>query len=191
MNYGNDSSVAARFRDYDPDMLRFLPAPDTTEEYRRVKSVLADRSLGRLKKLEAIHRYADVFLSSYQSQAVCQLGCAHCCKIPVLIHEIEAQYIARKTGRLIDRNSDNPAYCPLLDQSNGQCTAYNYRPLACRAHFAFDHPRYCEVGHEIHAITSIESSRRLLEFKFAIYDLSGNDAEKDIRQFFKAKTPLR
>jgi Fe-S-cluster containining protein len=78
--------------------------------------------------------------------AACRRGCSHCCHIPVLIPEQEANLIGRfihvkpekvegiTQAREIRTGYDNP--CPFL--KDDQCSIYAHRPLACRQQFNMD-----------------------------------------------------
>jgi Fe-S-cluster containining protein len=93
---------------------------------------------------------------------VCQTGCAHCCHATVFASTPEILRIAahvRATrseaeiaalrekatdtaARIRDLDLDARAKaqvpCPLLDVATGKCTAYEVRPVACRAYHSGD-----------------------------------------------------
>jgi len=57
------------------------------------------------------------------------------------ISQPEWSRLARHLGQLDDRarsafdaRIDDPRVCPLLDRETGACTAYDARPIACRAY---------------------------------------------------------
>ncbi len=133
---------------------------------------------------------------------VCAKGCAHCCKVPVQVSLLEADYIARKVGvpinRLAKSRYEMPesvhSYCPLLEQSTGTCSVYAYRPLACRLFVTLDSYKYCEnpkTSHYIHTFESQPLFKMINEFllvhsKHASSSLS-IAAVAEIRDWFKGQ----
>jgi len=96
----------------------------------------------------------------------CKRGCAHCCEILTLIQFPEALVIAdaimkrhdwKFIGRnlrtqaklLFDENLTHESYhkmrlvCPLLDPQTKECSFYEVRPSACRAHYVVSPPEDC------------------------------------------------
>lgn len=93
---------------------------------------------------------------------VCQTGCAHCCYATVFASTPEILRIAshvkatRGEGELaalqaraaataekvrgldLDARAKAQVPCPLLDVATGKCTAYDVRPVACRAYHSGD-----------------------------------------------------
>jgi uncharacterized protein len=90
--------------------------------------------------------------------AACKNKCSYCCNIAATITDLEAQTMARASGRRID----NPAPaipreasrmqwfrtpCPFLKA--GKCSIYDERPIACRLLFNMaDTPYYCDTSIE-------------------------------------------
>lgn len=117
---------------------------DGTAISSSIRLVLASRSASSSRKaIFWLRKSADAFNQAYAAHAACRAGCNHCCHIPVSVSEPEARLIATETGLplslrrghvSLEAGYDNP--CPLL--VNGQCSAYNSRPLACRIHVNLD-----------------------------------------------------
>jgi Fe-S-cluster containining protein len=101
----------------------------------------------------------------------CQAGCANCCNFPIQISLAEAVFTASKlsTTQLetmhthatrVIQNAQNATswdayfwqhrtkvgFCPLLDQTTGNCTAYEARPARCRDTYSAFDSHYCKVG---------------------------------------------
>lgn len=95
----------------------------------------------------------------------CRVGCANCCYHPVMITAIEGALLYR---HIAERGRWTPSFqqrvrehatktrdlpmavwflsaipCPLLDDKTKKCTAYEGRPFACRATYAFGDPDDC------------------------------------------------
>ena len=83
------------------------------------------------------------------SGSVCKSKCSHCCRIPVQITELEAQYISKHTERKIQvsrqplSSSVLESSCPFLDK-NELCSIYEVRPFNCRTFHTLDNPNFCK-----------------------------------------------
>ena len=113
----------------------------------------------------------------------CRAGCVHCCDFPVRVSLAEALLTASaltpaqldamraraaevlgnaRTARgwdeFFQRHRREIGYCPLLDRSNGQCSAYEVRPTRCRDTFSALSAEYCRVG-TLEALTPAEHAR--------------------------------
>src|SRR5690606_37486713 len=88
----------------------------------------------------------------------CKNKCSHCCNIASTITDLEAQAMARASGKRIDNPSPKlPAEasrmdwfrvpCPFLKA--GKCSIYDERPMACRLLFnVADTPYFCDTAIE-------------------------------------------
>jgi Fe-S-cluster containining protein len=101
----------------------------------------------------------------------CQAGCANCCNFPIQISLAEGVYTAHllspeqmatmqvHAARVIKnaqkatswdayfwQHRTEIGYCPLLDQTTGNCTAYEARPARCRDTYSAFDSHYCKVG---------------------------------------------
>jgi hypothetical protein len=97
-------------------------------------------------RIAAIWELADYIASKTDGLVPCKRGCSHCCHIAVSISKQEAAVIGERIGREpeqpphrdtanhVDWGYHNP--CPFL--RNGECSIYESRPLACRAHYSVD-----------------------------------------------------
>lgn len=79
----------------------------------------------------------------------CDKGCSGCCKMNVSITVHEAERLASASGRTMARVTRPVVHeearfagvnCPFL--VNDECSVYEARPYACRAHFSFDDTAY-------------------------------------------------
>ena len=116
--------------------------------------------------IDRIYEDIDYFMQKeIIPHSVCVKGCAYCCKIPVQVSLLEADYISRNANiaytKLKDRRyvmqESVDSYCSFLNQKNGRCSIYAYRPLACRIFATIDHWKYCEnaeLNHYIHTYSS-------------------------------------
>lgn len=103
-----------------------------------VRSIAAGEmsSRQRLAKLRAL---ADRIGVAVAPDAACAQGCSDCCHIRVEVTRWEAEQIARERGlhmRAVRGSADEQDVfgrsCGFL--SEGRCTIYEARPLACRLH---------------------------------------------------------
>jgi Fe-S-cluster containining protein len=80
-------------------------------------------------------------------------------------------------------------YCDFLDQKSGECTIYEYRPLACRTFFAFDSPDLCDTdnGEYPHAIFSAKTHGLIQSIQQQLFAMGGS-RHADIREWFKETT---
>lgn len=101
------------------------------------------------KRLQAVYRYSDElcqFISKFMS---CSRGCSFCCSIDVQITTLEAHYIQEQSrirasgGTSITTGHRDP--CPFV-ASDGSCSIYTFRPLACRIYHAAGEPINCRPG---------------------------------------------
>ena len=106
---------------------------------------------------------------------VCSKGCAYCCKVPVQVSLLEANYIEERTKIKFNRKTKNQyqiakrvdTYCPFLDQITATCKIYKYRPMGCRLFGTFDSWKECinsENSHYIHCFSGQPVFEHLHEF---------------------------
>jgi Fe-S-cluster containining protein len=93
----------------------------------------------------------------------CKKGCAHCCKMMVVISKAEAEYLyhyCKENQIKIDENylveqtklDDKDAYifspygrCVFL-KSDNTCGVYPVRPIPCRKYMVVSDPLFCNIG---------------------------------------------
>lgn len=128
--------------------------------------VLVEATLGRVQA-ERIKRGQEIQAAVRQDGVVtCRRGCSSCCTYPVHLSLAEGILVYRG---LAERGRMTPAFrasleahwrqvallalpvwflagiaCPLLRE--GECTAYEARPLLCRATFSRSRPELCRAG---------------------------------------------
>jgi len=162
------------------------------DKLKKLETFLSNRSVSTVKKIERVHAYVDWTMQDLKlpELAVCQRGCAHCCTIDVEVGFIEAVYIAHKTGLTVlnrkkRKRSDyhlRDHYCHFLDQSNGECTIHDIRPMVCRSFFTFDNPKFCQ-SFEAHAIYGTKGNPAVQHLEFELFRQGGNRSA-DIREWF-------
>lgn len=122
-------------------------APRFKSIERRGNAIL-NAPMSTTKKIYAIWAICDELNSENGKNVACRRGCSHCCHIAVAITPEEAEAIGKRIGRAprkdvtlcrnpsegFDFGYDNP--CTFL--KDGECSIYEHRPLACRAHFSLD-----------------------------------------------------
>jgi Fe-S-cluster containining protein len=166
----------------DPSSINEAAWPVDSEEARaatrsaRVMTLLNRRAHDRMRdaafkaktapqRLLWVQRAADLVVQAVLAAgaAACRRGCNHCCHIAVQVTQVEAEAIAKSTGRpMVKAPADalRPAEveewggvktaldaskrrsvaqyhgvrCPFLS-SQGDCVVYEVRPLACRYHY--------------------------------------------------------
>lgn len=104
-------------------------------------------------KIIILRELADNVGRAAKGSVPCKAGCAHCCKMPVLILPEEAAQIAKETGAKLAHPEltmePNLQYdgvpCTFL-KPDGGCAIYAYRPYACRIYYSVDRDNLlCEI----------------------------------------------
>lgn len=131
--------------------------------------MLVDRAVKEVAvaKIEAMSKFdlqTKSRLASEKKTVTCRPGCAHCCYHPIMISVLEAiplyQHLEKKGkwttkfkarcketadlqyGTSFDVWLYSMIPCPLLDDKK-RCSAYEARPLICRAYLATSDPENC------------------------------------------------
>jgi Fe-S-cluster containining protein len=146
-----------------------------------------------------LYRITDEILDKYVNNKTCSQGCYYCCNTPVAVTGVEAEYIAHNTGYKIVsmanakmKKHSRPGYCPFLRE--GECSIYEFRPMACRVFTSFDDVSLCKknLPHRQLLIAPVgEGGIDLLNHFY--YQLAVNSAEliprlgviKDLRHYFQ------
>jgi hypothetical protein len=112
---------------------------------RRLENIRQSRQTTRQKLLD-LYAVADLFVDLTPGHVACKSGCSHCCYCAVQISQQEAALVGDSVGRTpadvpampdsthVEWGYHNP--CPFL--RDGQCSIYEFRPLACRLMFNVD-----------------------------------------------------
>jgi Fe-S-cluster containining protein len=171
-------------------------APWLTELDHQIDKIMMEAASAR-SKFRHLRTLADRIVSVATPHSACRHGCHHCCHIAVPISSLEAVIIGSEIGRnpQLPQTSDNliaeerlDSYrgkpCPFL--SDGRCSIYSSRPLACRLQFNVGASDYfCDLR-----IPSEESRVYLLRFDSiwaAMVFLAPNDTYADIRDYFHSE----
>ena len=96
-------------------------------------------------KVKLLREMADRVAWGWSGISPCKESCPHCCHMPTLMTQEEADVIGAEIGRpakqlLRYSHQGNMAYyrvpCPFL--KDGRCSIYRYRPIVCRLHVSID-----------------------------------------------------
>lgn len=145
-----------------------------------------------LKFLELVYQFMDEYNKFVAEFSVCQKGCSHCCRIPVEVSALEAQYIANKyniAANSIPVDGKDIHACPFLKKN--VCRIYDARPFNCRSFHTLDNPKYCATNedHQVYGSAGFNyGSDLLIEIAYAIKMMNRNErSSMDIRDLFSSK----
>jgi Fe-S-cluster containining protein len=142
------------FRDK-TDIRPLPPIPDELAAglHELIETRINAPGLTLFQRLEAVYAHLDRYNAFVATFAVCRKGCSYCCRIDVDIGQLEAEYIALKSGAPLDagstRTTGHRDACPFLAR-DGSCSVYAARPFNCRTFHTLDDPKYCADGDEDH-----------------------------------------
>lgn len=155
----------------------------------------------RLTKYIMLRVVADAFSEAIAPHVPCRKGCNQCCHISVAIFEPEARILAAASGRTmtkVERGLQESAEaltesqakyygvpCPFL--KDGECSVYEARPMACRAHHSLcDTAEQCDTrGQVIGSAPTVATLKISQDFQAATAELFMLDqVAADIREFF-------
>ncbi|WP_160316738.1 YkgJ family cysteine cluster protein [Trabulsiella odontotermitis] len=181
--------VKSRLRRYKPSLSSKIIQPDESYNYKKLEDLSKEliNCSDTNDKTQLLLYIADEIVKQdgVKAYAVCQHGCAHCCKIHVSVTALEAYLIGQEIGknpvqRKVQSKND---YCQFLDKNNASCTIYKVRPLHCRSFHSLDHYEYCTDLKIEHLIFKTAYSVRLLEIEKTLQ--SGSRClVADIREWF-------
>ena len=167
-----------------------------SQEFRALLLSLKSSTASPLSRLGKIYAYLDEYNAFVATFSVCKPKCSHCCRIPVQITELEANYISGHTGRKIQvsrQSHSSPvpqSPCPFLDK-NELCSIYEVRPFNCRAFHTIDDPKFCKtnVPHLVYGCAEFEYGSDILRELRTIthklnFSLHPRLPVADIRNFF-------
>jgi uncharacterized protein len=149
--------------------------------------------------LRQIYALTDKLTALVSPCAVCEKGCTHCCKIDVHVWPAEAEYIQKflsigpqTNPAVLSGHADKQKRCPFLDDAQGICTIYAFRPFKCRTAFTLDDPAFCATPDAVHVIYTSNSNLMLNELLNMIVKINEEQPVRDIRDFFNphSNTPL-
>lgn len=158
-----------------------------------IPKVVRQMNAAARSKLQRIYQVADALSAHREPFVACRKGCAACCHMNVSITAVEAERLARASGRrktplvsTVDHAPDefSGGPCPFLD-GQGVCSVYEDRPLSCRKHASFftsDIACRAPVMHQIEV-----PMLRFGGLDEALFTLSGGKFPPvlaDIRDFF-------
>lgn len=174
--------------------IKSMPA-ELTKREDAIQHKLASQNASSRNKLQKIYSLMADLGKAAEPYVACGNGCSDCCKINVMISQLEANFIERETGikpakltggLLHPQEKFLGSPCPFL--KNNSCSIYEVRPFACRKHFSFDTTAYwCEATltskfeFPMIGFTGVEGA--LLD----VAKLTAGGVFADIRDFF----PLR
>ncbi|EON2338954.1 YkgJ family cysteine cluster protein [Escherichia coli] len=149
-----------------------IDSPDTAQCQRELIEYVESlnrRSFDTHEWVARTHELADRFMLAYKDYLICRKGCSHCCRLPVGVTYLEAEYISVRSGRKLNRKAkecfdikptpQNSTPCPFLAADAVSCSIYAFRPLACRMFGTFDDHHFCEDPTKDHMIVTSDVSR--------------------------------
>lgn len=127
---------------------RRIPASLEREQVGIAKTLRKERYQKEpFKALETLYDLLDRVYAYADGLIACKKGCSYCCHMQVIVTQVEADFIATRSGVAAKRLSTpgNPNAeswissskpCPFLRAK--QCSIYSYRPVNCRTHVSFE-----------------------------------------------------
>jgi Fe-S-cluster containining protein len=142
--------------------------PNLLDIPEHAERILSDNVRFTIKSTR-LYRLADEMKLMLESFVVCGPGCSHCCYLPTMIYQHEADAMAVVANRAARRlefrvmpvalhaaQAFSGQPCPFLMENC--CSIYDHRPLICRLHNSLnDDPQDCLIvngacSKPIHAI---------------------------------------
>lgn len=125
--------------------LAHIPA-DIKQREAKLATALNRLNAKPLVKLARIRKSVETLFSYANEFVACKKGCSDCCHQSIEMSNLEAEYIAQKTGispvnltqppRRDPLSFSGKTPCPFLKQ--GACSIYEFRPIICRLHVNLD-----------------------------------------------------
>lgn len=118
--------------------------PDALAREDTLPETLERVNASAKSKLRRIYAMSDELAKGRGEFIACKKGCANCCRMNVMISSLEAEKIAKASGRkavAVTRPKHHAigafdgVDCPFLVDS--VCTVYEDRPLVCRNHASY------------------------------------------------------
>lgn len=116
----------------------------------------ASAAPGSFVRLQKLWTLANRVNAAILPHTPCKAGCAECCRISVVLSDVEAQAIGKAIGQKPRRVRAQASREQLVRQYFGhactflvenQCSIYDNRPLACRAHLSIaDSAFFCDTA---------------------------------------------
>lgn len=192
--HNQDKSLSASTEAAELRRSLFIQAipPILTAKEDTIQRRLASENASSRSKLRKIYNLLKELGEVAKPYVACSKGCSSCCKMNVMVSEVEAHYIEMETGIKPVRVVETRTYplnkfvgipCPFLN--NDSCSIYDARPFVCRKHISFDtSPYWCDPT-------------KLLDVEFPMIGFSGAEGAlmdvagltsggifADIRDFF-------
>lgn len=161
------------------------------EEYALDFLYAADSDLATRPKINQMKKAAQKISELISPLVACKSGCSYCCHISVTISSVEADAMAKASGRKAKKLSANVddsmpqkwfrVPCPFLKK--GKCSVYDERPISCRLMFNIaDTPEQCDTA--IPSSESYVSMLNLSQLQNAYVEAFHMHTWGDIRDFF-------
>ena len=143
-------------------------------------------------KMNRMKKAAQALSEVVTPLSACKAGCSHCCNISAVITDVEAEAMAKASGRKTRRPKDGisadvlgkwfRAPCPFLIK--GRCSVYEDRPLVCRLQFNIsDTSQQCDTS--IPPTESYVTMLNLSQLQNAYVEAFHDHQWGDIRDFFR------
>lgn len=147
-------------------------------------------------KLRRIYAMSDELANDRAPFIACKKGSANCCRMNVMISSLEAEQIARASGRkamTVAKPRQHPIGtfdgmdCPFLIDS--VCSVYEDRPLVCRSHASYYATNFaCDTVNMPITDAPIVEFTGLTKALAMVSAAKGYAMFADIRDFFPPRT---
>lgn len=170
-------------------------APSMRDWNARLRINISQVHRRRVQRVMMIHRIVDEMGSVISKHAACRRRCSHCCHIGVTISSTEARILAKASKRPLRDDvtmdlregsfEDYSKPCPFLVR--GECSVYEARPIACRAHYNMDSDEtLCRLRSGVQVPVPYAD---MTIAKAAMVMTCEKDVFADIRDFFGEESP--
>lgn len=173
------------------EFVKAIP-PELSNWEATIQRKQASENASSRNRLQKIYSLMTDLVKAAEPYVACSKGCSACCKMNVMISQIEANFIEKETGVkpaqvtngfLHPQDKFIGVPCPFLE--DGSCSIYDVRPFACRKHLSFDtSPYWCDPAR------TLTVGFPMLEFSGAqdafldVTRLKTGGVFADIRDFF-------
>jgi len=164
---------------------------------KRVVRIVNDNASFR-SRAKRVYQLADEMAASLASYVTCHDGCSHCCYLPTMVYQHEADMMAVAGQRTAKQLADRPRSealestlsffgepCPFL--VNNRCSIYASRPLICRIHHSFnDTTSACDTrnGKDGEARVMVDPDDLELPYTALVMNCKKAEAWGCIQEFF-------
>lgn len=168
---------------------------ELSEREDAIRRKLTTQNASVRNKLQKIYSLMTDLVKAAEPYVACSKGCADCCKMNVMISQLEANFIERETGikptqvtssLLHSQNEFIGVPCPFL--KGDSCSIYDARPFVCRKHLCFDTTSYwCDPARTLDVEVPMLGFSGAEDAFFDVAQLKTGGVFADIRDFFSPR----